>query len=88
MAVSNTRIIYRGISTLETAGIFYNIGSKLLRYLISRKSMFFTPVICHDKLPQYFYNIGPFSHDRGFEASCRSTPRNLKIRNQTQYNLS
>ncbi len=58
MAVSNTKEIYHGISTLEITGIFYKIGNKLLWYLNPRKSMGFTIVIYHGILPWYFYNIG------------------------------
>jgi hypothetical protein len=41
MAVSNTMVIYHGISTLETTGIFLNIVRKLPRYLNPRKVGFY-----------------------------------------------
>jgi hypothetical protein len=41
MAVSNTMVIYFGISTLEIKGIFITLASKLLQHLSPRKSRIF-----------------------------------------------
>jgi hypothetical protein len=57
MAVSNTVVIYHGISTLETTGIFMTLAINYHGTL--EKLVFFTTEIYHGKLPRYFYNIGP-----------------------------
>jgi len=52
-------VIYRGISTLETTGIFITLAVNYYGIWTLEKVGVFTTVIYHGKLPQYFYNIGP-----------------------------
>jgi hypothetical protein len=58
MAVSNTMVIYCGISTLETTGIFITLAVNYHRIWTLEKVGFFTAVNYRGKLPWYFYNIG------------------------------
>ncbi len=55
-------VIYGDISTLEITGIFITLT---LNYLNPRKVGFFTGIIYHGKLPQYFYNTGPWAQCYG-----------------------
>jgi hypothetical protein len=59
MAVSNTMVIYHGISTLEITGIFVTLAINYSGILNLEKVGFFTTDIYRGKLLPYFYNIGP-----------------------------
>jgi len=59
MAVSNTIVIYLGISTLEITGIFIKLAVNYRGIWTLEKVGFFAAVIYRGKLPWYFYNIGP-----------------------------
>ncbi len=71
MAVSNTMVIYRRISTLETTGIFITLAVNYHGIWTLEKVEVFTMVIYHGKLPQYFYNIGPWSNTCGRTSTGR-----------------
>ncbi len=56
MLVSNTMVIYHGILNLEKVGTavnYHGIFTTLGKNFNPRKRRY------HDKLPWYFYNIGP-----------------------------
>ncbi len=56
MAVSNTTVIYHGISTLSITGIFITLAVNYCSIWTLEKVGFFTAAIYHGKLMQYFYN--------------------------------
>ncbi len=68
MAVSNTMVIYRGISTLETTSIFITLALNYHGIWTIEKVGFLTAVIYHGKLPWYFYNIG--SRGQSYKTFC------------------
>ncbi len=59
MALSNTMVIYHGISILEIRGIFITMAVNYHRIWTLEKVGFFIVLIYHTKLPWYFYNIVP-----------------------------